>query len=155
MKKNGFRFLATIRSPIAIDTHWNGPDILACGTNCPRRSDLEVCDQVSTLCVRYSRRDRLGARAHLGRILRAYARYYNAIRTRRSLNKDAPVSRPVQRTGIIRSDPILNDFITTTFGLRFSLHTGIDRNAFPPKINQTSDKQFPIAAYRYIMRCYV
>jgi hypothetical protein len=45
--------------------------------------------------------------AHLRRILRAYAHYYNDIRTHRSLNKDAPVSRPVQRTGIISSRPIL------------------------------------------------
>src|SRR5882762_5459154 len=44
---------------------------------------------------------------HLRRILRAYARYYNEIRTHRSLDKDAPVSRPVQRTGIIGSCPIL------------------------------------------------
>jgi transposase InsO family protein len=44
---------------------------------------------------------------HLRRILRAYARYYNEIRTHRSLDKDAPVSRPVQRTGIISSCPIL------------------------------------------------
>src|SRR5664280_3775975 len=39
--------------------------------------------------------------AHLRRILRTYARYYNEIRTHRSLDKDAPLSRPVQRTGII------------------------------------------------------
>jgi transposase InsO family protein len=45
--------------------------------------------------------------AHLRRILRAYARYYNNIRTHRSLDKDAPVSRPVQRTGIISSYAIL------------------------------------------------
>jgi transposase InsO family protein len=45
--------------------------------------------------------------AHLRRILRAYARYYNAIRTHRSLHKDAPVSRPVHRTGIISSHAIL------------------------------------------------
>jgi transposase InsO family protein len=45
--------------------------------------------------------------AHLRRILRAYARYYNDIRTHRSLDKDAPVSRPVQRTGSIKSHPIL------------------------------------------------
>ena len=45
--------------------------------------------------------------AHLRRILRAYARYYNDIRTHRSLDKDAPVSRPVQRTGIISSHAIL------------------------------------------------
>jgi transposase InsO family protein len=45
--------------------------------------------------------------AHLRRILRAYVRYYNEIRTHRSLDKDAPVSRSVQRTGIISSCPIL------------------------------------------------
>ena len=44
---------------------------------------------------------------HLRRILRTYARYYNDIRTHRSLDKDAPVSRLVQRTGIISSRPIL------------------------------------------------
>src|SRR5258708_6917907 len=32
---------------------------------------------------------------------------YNGVRTHRSLNKDAPVSRPLQLTGIIRSHPIL------------------------------------------------
>jgi transposase InsO family protein len=45
--------------------------------------------------------------AHLRRILRAYAGYYNDIRTHRSLDKDAPVSRPVQRIGIINSHAIL------------------------------------------------
>jgi transposase InsO family protein len=45
--------------------------------------------------------------AHLRRILRSYARYYNNIRTHRSLDKDAPVSRPVQRTGSMTSFPIL------------------------------------------------
>ena len=45
--------------------------------------------------------------AHLRRILRAYARYYNDIRTHWSLDKDAPVSRPVQRTGIISPHAIL------------------------------------------------
>jgi transposase InsO family protein len=45
--------------------------------------------------------------AHLRRILRAYAGYYNDIRTHRSLDKDALVSRPVQRSGIINSRPIL------------------------------------------------
>jgi transposase InsO family protein len=46
-------------------------------------------------------------KAHLRQILRAYARYYNNIRTHWSLDKDAPVSRTVQRTGIINSRPIL------------------------------------------------
>ncbi len=45
--------------------------------------------------------------AHLRRILRAYTRYYNDIRTHRSLNKDAPIFRPVQRAGIINSRAIL------------------------------------------------
>ena len=45
--------------------------------------------------------------AHLRRILRAYARYYNGIRTHRSLDKDAPASRPVQQAGNIKSRPIL------------------------------------------------
>ena len=45
--------------------------------------------------------------AHLRRILRAYCRYCNDIRTHRSLDKDAPVSRPIQRTGIISSRSIL------------------------------------------------
>jgi transposase InsO family protein len=35
---------------------------------------------------------------HLRRILKSYADYYNCDRTHRSLNKDAPVSRPVRRT---------------------------------------------------------
>src|SRR6185437_15360734 len=45
--------------------------------------------------------------AHLRRILKSYAKYYNRVRTHRTLNKDAPVSRPVQRTGTIRSRAIL------------------------------------------------
>ena len=45
--------------------------------------------------------------AHLRRILQAYAGYYNEIRTHRSLDKDAPVSRSVQRTGSIKSLAIL------------------------------------------------
>jgi transposase InsO family protein len=44
---------------------------------------------------------------HLRRIQRAYARYHNDIRMHRSLNKDAPVPRPVERTGTIRSYAIL------------------------------------------------
>jgi transposase InsO family protein len=45
--------------------------------------------------------------AHLRRILRNYAHYYNVMRTHQPLDKDAPVSRPIQRTGIISSCPIL------------------------------------------------
>jgi len=45
--------------------------------------------------------------AHLRRILKSYADYYNGVRTHRSLNKDAPVSRQIQLTGSIKSHAIL------------------------------------------------
>jgi transposase InsO family protein len=45
----------------------------------------------------------------LRRILKSYAAYYNGVRTHRSLNKDAPIWRPVQRTGVITSNPILGE----------------------------------------------
>ncbi len=44
---------------------------------------------------------------HLRRVLKSYARYYNQVRTHRSLDKDAPLSRPVQRTGSIMSHTLL------------------------------------------------
>src|SRR5712672_1357060 len=42
---------------------------------------------------------------HLRQILKSYARYYNDIRTHRSLNKDAPVTRQIQRAGRILLPP--------------------------------------------------
>jgi transposase InsO family protein len=45
--------------------------------------------------------------AHLRRTLRAYARYYNNLRTHRSLDKDAPRLRSVQQIGRIASQAIL------------------------------------------------
>ena len=44
---------------------------------------------------------------HLRRVLKSYAYYYNGIRTHRSLNKDAPVTRKIQRIGSIKSHAIL------------------------------------------------
>jgi transposase InsO family protein len=38
---------------------------------------------------------------HLRRVLKSYARYYNETRTHRSLDQDAPISRPVQRVGLL------------------------------------------------------
>ncbi len=49
----------------------------------------------------------VSSEAHLRRILKSYADYYNGFRTHRSLNKDAPVSRPVQRSGVISSHALL------------------------------------------------
>jgi transposase InsO family protein len=48
----------------------------------------------------------LGA-AHLQRILRAYAHYYNNLRTHRSLDKDAPTRRSVQSVGRIISQAVV------------------------------------------------
>jgi transposase InsO family protein len=45
--------------------------------------------------------------AHLRQVLKSYARYYNEARTHLALDKDAPVSRTVQRTGVVRSLGIL------------------------------------------------
>ena len=45
--------------------------------------------------------------AHLRRILQTYSGYYSKIRTHRSLDKDAPAFRPVQRVGTITSNAIL------------------------------------------------
>jgi len=61
--------------------------------------------------------------ARLRRILKFYADYYNATRTHLALDKDAPVSRPVQRTGVVRSLAILGGLLTTTPVFRFSVHT--------------------------------
>jgi transposase InsO family protein len=44
---------------------------------------------------------------HLRRILKNCAAYYNSVRTHRSLHKDAPMYRPVQRSGAISSQDIL------------------------------------------------
>jgi len=45
--------------------------------------------------------------AHLRRLLREYARYYNTVRTHRSLDQHAPVSRPGQRIGRIVSHALV------------------------------------------------
>jgi transposase InsO family protein len=49
----------------------------------------------------------IAGEAHLRRTLRAYAYYYNETRTHRSLEKDAPKFREIQRTGAIRTDAVL------------------------------------------------
>jgi transposase InsO family protein len=56
--------------------------------------------------------------AHLRRILKNYADYYNGVRTHRSLNKDAPVSRPVRRSGFISSDALLGGRVGVWRGRR-------------------------------------
>src|SRR3981081_4667215 len=69
---------------------------------------------------------------HLRRILAKYAAYYNESRTHRSLNKDAPFHRTIQRMGAITSQPALGglhhqycriEFSVNTPLLWFTLHT--------------------------------
>ena len=63
--------------------------------------------------------------AHLRRILQAYALYYNEIRTHRSLDKLCRRSRSVQRTGNIKSYPILGGLHHHyVAGSGFRCHTG-------------------------------
>jgi transposase InsO family protein len=45
--------------------------------------------------------------AHLRRVLRAYAAYYNGVRTHLALGKDTPFGRPVQTLGRIVPLPVL------------------------------------------------
>jgi len=68
----------------------------------------------------------------LRRILRSYARYYNEIRTHRSLDKDAPVTRPVQRVGIISSRAVLGGLHHHYGRVGFSVHTRSARETSHP-----------------------
>src|SRR5258708_6972102 len=68
----------------------------------------------------------------LRRILRSYARYYNEIRTHRSLDKDAPVTRPVQRVGIISSRAVLGGLHHHYGPVGFSVHTRSARETSHP-----------------------
>ena len=43
---------------------------------------------------------------HLRRILQSYARYYNMWRTHRSLDKDAPIHRVIERFGVVAARPV-------------------------------------------------
>jgi transposase InsO family protein len=45
--------------------------------------------------------------ANLRRTLKAYARYYNEVRTHRSLDKDTPKARSIQFVGMVRARPVL------------------------------------------------
>jgi Integrase core domain len=69
--------------------------------------------------------------AHLRRILKSYARYYNETRTHLALDKDTPVSRPVQRTGVVRSLAILGGLHHhyARAYIKFSVLKGISSNA--------------------------
>jgi hypothetical protein len=87
-------------------TPWPSGDDRRCRCHRPQLTSgfVSLCEIGARECV-----DHLivFGEAHLSRILRSYAAYYNEIRTHRSLNKDAPVSRMVQRIGTVKSGAIL------------------------------------------------
>ena len=63
--------------------------------------------------------------AHLRRILRGYTAYYNESGTHRSLNKDAPLHRAVERLGAVVSRPVLAAFTINIAESNFR-HTQVD-----------------------------
>ena len=60
----------------------------------------------------------LGA-AHLRRILKSYARYYNQMRTHLALDKDTPLSHMVKMAGRIHCRPIFGGLHQNMFGFDF------------------------------------
>jgi transposase InsO family protein len=63
--------------------------------------------------------------AHLQQVLKAYASYYNSVRTHLSLSKDAPLVRPVRRIGDIVTRPILGGLHHEYYRTYFSGGTAI------------------------------
>jgi hypothetical protein len=103
---------------------------IAQGADCSRRSTLALAERVAERLIGSIRCECVDhvivlGEAHLRRILQAYARYYNDLRTHRSLDKDAPFSRPVQR---IRKHHVTATprriASPTTCESEFSVHTG-------------------------------
>jgi len=94
----GHVFTARVRAmgirdrPISLGSPWqNGIAERLIGTLC-----RECLDQIVVF-----------GEAHLRRILSAYADYYNEVRPHRSLQKDAPLWRVIQRIGNVVATPIL------------------------------------------------
>jgi len=67
-----------------------------------REAHVRFCERAVAKFRRATRLVALGEQ-HLRQVLKSYANYYNTVRTHRSLDKDAPASRPVQRIGHIVS----------------------------------------------------
>ena len=66
--------------------------------------------------------------AHLRRVLASYAVYYNQVRTHLALQKDAPLHRPVQRSGAVVAIPILAGLHHQYVRMWFSERTGTTTN---------------------------
>ena len=81
----------------------------------PRQADIAGLALAELICREADRNDASRVRGscrcigehHLRRVVKSYADYYNSTRTHRSLNKDAPISRPVQSIGCIISHALV------------------------------------------------
>ena len=77
----------------------------------PKRPALNNADRLLFVWLSWRREclDRIivFGETHLRRIVGVYAAYYNESRTHRSLDKDAPFHRAIQRLGAITSQPVL------------------------------------------------
>jgi hypothetical protein len=93
--------------------HDPGPGLhLRCGRHTPTAPASPSQNGFVERLIGSIRRERVDhiivlSEAHLRRILKSYARYYNETRTHLALHKDSPVSRQVQRTGVVSSLAIL------------------------------------------------
>jgi hypothetical protein len=65
------------------------------------------CLPVGDPCVLMRARRAVLSEVHFRRILKKYATYYNALRTHRSLNKDAPIHRAIRRRAASYRRPAL------------------------------------------------
>jgi hypothetical protein len=66
-------------------------------------------------------------RAHLRRILRGYAAYDNVLRTHRSLSKDAPPHRAIERLGAVSHDLSWAAFTINIAESNFGTHRVVGR----------------------------
>ena len=78
--------------------------------------------------------------AHLRRILKTYAGYYNKIRTHRSLDKDRRFV-PFSGSGTSRHTRSSVGFITITYGFRFSVQTEVALEIFTTNGSLSVDRQ--------------
>src|SRR5262249_17018850 len=75
------------------------------GSRMSREAHVRFCERA---VVKFRRATRLivFGEAHLRRILGRYAAYYNESRIHRSLDKDAPFHRAIERLGVVTSQPV-------------------------------------------------
>ena len=85
---------------------------------------------------------------HLRRVLHSYALYYNETRTHRSLNKDAPVSRPIQRIGRIASRALVGFPVSKTVIIPPAKHgIGPDGEAVAGGLKQSTPLDFVLERF--------